>query len=149
MKRTAKAHWEGNLQEGNGSLTTQSKTLNKTNYTFKKRFIEGEEGTNPEELLAAAHAGCFTMAIVAALTKLNMVPVSLYTQASVTMKEMSISDIHLSISGTVPGMNAAEFNAVVETAKTDCMISKVLNIPIVAESFFIDENATATTSEQA
>jgi osmotically inducible protein OsmC len=149
MKRTAKAQWEGSLQEGKGSLTTQSKTLNKTNYTFKKRFIEGEEGTNPEELIAVAHAGCFTMAVAAALTKQGLEASSLYTKATLSMKEMAISGMRLSISGTVPGMHADAFKALVETAKNDCMVSKILNIPIMAESFFIDENATATTNESA
>jgi len=147
MKRTAKAHWEGSLLEGKGTLTTQSKTLNKTNYTFKKRFIEGEEGTNPEELLAVAHAGCFTMAVAAALTKQGLEPISLHTEATISMKEMEISDIHLSISGTVPGMNVDEFKALVETAKNDCMVSKILNIPIDAECFFVEENAVAATNE--
>ena len=69
MKRTAKAHWQGNLKEGKGTLSTQSGVLDKTNYSFKTRFEEGEKGTNPEELLAAAHAGCYTMSVVSILTK--------------------------------------------------------------------------------
>ncbi|MDP4189034.1 MAG: OsmC family peroxiredoxin, partial [Bacteroidota bacterium] len=69
MKRTAKAHWSGNLKEGKGTLTTQSGIINNANYSFKTRFEEGDQGTNPEELLAAAHAGCFTMAVASILTQ--------------------------------------------------------------------------------
>jgi lipoyl-dependent peroxiredoxin len=76
MTRTAKAHWIGNLKEGKGTLTTQSGVLDNTNYSFKTRFEEGEKGTNPEELLAAAHAGCFTMAVCAMLTEKGLIATS-------------------------------------------------------------------------
>jgi osmotically inducible protein OsmC len=83
MKRTAKAQWEGNIKEGKGELTIQSEVLNKTNYSFKTRFENNEKGTNPEELLAAAHAGCFTMAVSFALTERGLSDASLNTQATV------------------------------------------------------------------
>jgi osmotically inducible protein OsmC len=134
MKRSSSAYWEGNLLEGKGLLTTQSKILNKTNYTFKNRFYENENGTNPEELLAAAYAGCFTMAVVAALTKLGITPVFINTEANIFIDKMVINNIHLSISGSMPGIYATEFNALAETAKNDCIISKALKIPVSLES---------------
>jgi osmotically inducible protein OsmC len=137
MKRTAKAHWQGNLKEGKGELTTQSSILNKTNYSFKTRFAEGETGTNPEELLAAAHAGCFTMAVSAALTEKSWNPTALDTQATVTMEGLSITAIHLDITGTVPGIGAEEFEAIAKGAEQNCLISRVLSIPISSEAHLV------------
>ena len=137
MKRTANAHWSGNLKEGKGTLTTQSNILNNTNYSFKTRFEEGENGTNPEELLAAAHAGCFTMAIASILTQKGLNPTSLDTVATVTMEGLNITGVHLSITGKVVGMNADEFNAVTKDAEKNCLISKVLNISISSEAQFV------------
>jgi lipoyl-dependent peroxiredoxin len=136
MTRTAKAHWSGNLKEGKGSLTTASTILDQTNYSFKTRFEDGEKGTNPEELLAAAHAGCFTMAVAAILTQKGLIPASLDTEATVTLEGMSITAVHLSITGSLQGMNAEEFTAVTKDAEKNCLISKVLNIPISSEAHF-------------
>ena len=130
MKRTAKAHWEGTVKEGKGQLTTQSEILNQTNYSFKTRFTGEEKGTNPEELLAAAHAGCFTMAVSLGLTEKGFNPTSLDTEATLLMEGVAITSIHLSITGVVPGVDVAEFEAIVSGAEKNCLISKVLNIQI-------------------
>jgi len=137
MKRTAKAHWEGNLKEGKGNLTTQSGILTSTNYSFKTRFEEGEKGTNPEELLAAAHAGCFTMAVGAILTQKGLNPTALDTEATVSMEGLDITGIHLSITGKVAGISADEFTAITKDAEKNCIISKVLKAPITSEAKFL------------
>jgi lipoyl-dependent peroxiredoxin len=136
-KQTAKAHWSGNLKEGKGTLTTPSGVLNKVNYSFKTRFEEGEKGTNPEELLAAAHAGCFTMAVSSILTQKGFKPESLETEATVSMEGLVITGVHLSITGSVPGINAEDFKAVTKDAEKNCIISKALSIPITSEAVFI------------
>jgi len=137
MKRTAKAHWAGNLKEGKGELTTPSGILHNTNYSFKTRFEEGEAGTNPEELLAAAHAGCFTMAVGAILTQKGLNPASLNTEAVVSMEGLAITGIHLIISGSVSGISAEEFDAITKDAEKNCIISKALSTPISSEAHFI------------
>ena len=123
MKRTAKAHWEGTVKEGKGQLTTQSEILNQTNYSFKTRFTGEEKGTNPEELLAAAHAGCFTMAVSLGLTEKGFNPTSLDTEATLLMEGVAITSIHLSITGVVPAVDVAEFEAIVSSAEKNCLIS--------------------------
>jgi len=137
MKRTANAEWQGTLKEGKGTLTTQSGVLENTNYSFKTRFEEGERGTNPEELLAAAHAGCFTMAVGAMLTQKGLNPKSLHTNASVSMEGLNITGVHLAITGSVEGINAEEFEAITKDAEKNCLISKVLSIPITSEAKFV------------
>lgn len=137
MKRTAKAHWEGNVKEGKGNLTTQSEVLNQTNYSFKTRFTGEEKGTNPEELLAAAHAGCFTMAVSFALTGKGLNPTSLVTEATVSMDNTGITGIHLSITGNISGINAEEFEAITKEAEKNCLISKVLNTAISSEAHLV------------
>lgn len=137
MERTAKAHWSGTIKEGRGELTTQSEILNKTNYSFKTRLEEHQKGTNPEELLAAAHSACFTMAVSFALTEKGLNPTSLDTEATLTMEGLSIAGIHLSISGAVPGISADEFETITKDAKKNCLISKVLNIPISSKAHLI------------
>ena len=138
MKRTASAHWEGTLKEGNGHLSTQSGVLNQQNYSFKTRFEEGVSGTNPEELLAAAHAGCFTMAIGAQLGRDGFNPTSLDTQATLTMENLSVTAIHLSIKGVVPGISTEAFEAVVKGAEQNCIISKALSVPITSDATLIN-----------
>jgi osmotically inducible protein OsmC len=96
MQRKAQAHWAGNIKEGKGNLSTQSGVLNQTNYSFRTRFVGDESGTNPEELLAAAHAGCFTMAVSYALTEKGLTSIELDTEAIVTMDGTGIKSIHLS-----------------------------------------------------
>ncbi len=137
MKRTAKAHWEGTLKEGKGTLTAPSGVLNNTNYSFKTRFEEGVTGTNPEELLAAAHAGCFTMAVGGALTKKGLTPTSLDTEATLTMESLTITSIHLNISGKVPGISAEEFEAITKDAEKTCVISRALSVTITSEAHFV------------
>ncbi len=138
MKRIAKAHWKGNLAEGNGSLTTQSGVLKNTNYSFTTRFEDGENGTNPEELLAAAHAGCFTMSVVAQLTKRGLNPVSMDTVATLTMEKLTITGIHLSITGSVKGITADELTLITKDAEKNCIISKALSVVITSEAHFIN-----------
>lgn len=133
MQRKAKAHWAGNIKEGKGDLSTQSEVLNKTNYSFRTRFVGDESGTNPEELLAAAHAGCFTMAVSYALTEKGITPIELDTEATVTMDGAGISSIHLSIRGNIPGSSAEAFEAITKEAEKSCLISKVLNIPVSSQ----------------
>ncbi|MBC7696303.1 MAG: OsmC family peroxiredoxin [Burkholderiales bacterium] len=137
MKRTAKAHWQGNLKEGKGALTTPSGILNNTNYSFKTRFEEGEAGTNPEELLAAAHAGCFTMAVSAMLTAKGFTAKELDTEAIVNMEGLAVTAVHLIITGSVDGITADEFVAITKDAEKNCIISKVLNVEITSEAKFI------------
>ncbi|RCH56708.1 OsmC family peroxiredoxin [Mucilaginibacter hurinus] len=131
MKRTATAHWAGTLKEGKGELTTQSTTLNNTQYSFKTRFAEGV-GTNPEELIAAAHAGCFTMAVGAALSQEGFTPGDLTTEAilDLDMNALSITGIHLELKASViQGVSEEKFKEVAEGAKTNCIISKALSVP--------------------
>jgi osmotically inducible protein OsmC len=136
MKRTAQAHWEGNLKEGKGNISTPSGILEKTNYSFKTRFEEGEKGTNPEELLAAAHAGCFTMAVSAMLTEKGLTAKVLDTEAIVTMEGLTITGVHLLISGSVDGIDAKGFEEVTKAAEKNCVISKALGVAITSEAKF-------------
>ncbi len=136
MKRTAKAHWSGTLKEGKGTLTTQSGILDNTKYSFKYRFEEGEKGTNPEELIAAAHAGCFTMWVSSLLTQKGFTDFSLDTIATVTLEGTNITGSHLAITGHVPGLNAQDFEAISKEAEKDCIISKALNVTITSEVHF-------------
>jgi osmotically inducible protein OsmC len=132
MKRTANAHWNGTLQEGKGEITTQSTILNKTQYSFKTRFADGV-GTNPEELIAAAHAGCFTMAVGAALTQQGITPGDLTTDAilDLDMQALEIKGIHLELKASViEGVDEAKFKEVAEGAKAGCIVSKALSVPI-------------------
>lgn len=137
MLRTAQAHWAGSIKEGKGELTTQSGILDKTNYSFKTRFTGEEKGTNPEELLAAAHAGCFTMAVSFALTEKGLNPASLDTRAKLSMEGFDIRGIHLSITGRVPGITAEEFETISKAAEQNCLISKVLKIPVTSEAHLL------------
>ena len=136
MKRTASAHWEGDLKTGKGNLSTQSTVLNKSQYSFNTRFEEGV-GTNPEELLAASHAGCFTMAVGAALGQAGTPAKSLDTVATVTLEGLTITGIHLSIKGNVPNVTAAQFSEITKGAEKNCIISKVLSAPITSEASLV------------
>ena len=135
MNRKASAHWEGTLKEGKGNITTQSTTLNKTQYSFKTRFEQGV-GTNPEELIAAAHAGCFTMAVGAALTQAGLNPASLDTEATLDfdMAALVIKGIHLELTGKVDGLTSEKFQEIAKGAKENCIISKVLNTTITMQA---------------
>jgi osmotically inducible protein OsmC len=132
MKRTAKAHWSGTLTEGKGEISTQSTILNNTQYSFKTRFQDGV-GTNPEELIAAAHAGCFTMAVGAALTQAGFTPGDLNTEAilDLDLVALNINGIHLELKGSpIEGVSEEKFKEIAEGAKSGCIISKALNVPI-------------------
>jgi lipoyl-dependent peroxiredoxin len=135
MKRTAKAHWKGTLMDGQGELTTQSTTLNDTRYSFKTRFQDGI-GTNPEELIAAAHAGCFTMAVGAALSREGFTPGDLDTEAvlDLDMQALTITGIHLVLKGSpIAGVSEAQFKEIAEGAKANCIVSKALSVPITLD----------------
>lgn len=135
MKRTANAHWNGTLKEGKGEISTQSTTLNNTQFSFKTRFEQGV-GTNPEELIAAAHAGCFTMAVGAALTQAGFTPGDLTTDATLDldMASLTITGIHLALKASaIEGVTADKFKEVAEGAKTNCIISKALSMPITLD----------------
>lgn len=132
MKRTAHAHWNGTLTEGKGEITSQSTILNNTQYSFKTRFQDGI-GTNPEELIAAAHAGCFTMAVGAALSQAGFTPGDLNTDAilDLDMQALAITGIHLELKGsTIDGVSEAQFKEIADGAKANCIISKALSVPI-------------------
>lgn len=132
MKRTAKAHWNGTLTDGKGEISTQSTILNNTQFSFKTRFQDGV-GTNPEELIAAAHAGCFTMAVGAALSQAGFTPGDLNTEAilDLDMQALSIIGIQLNLTGSaIEGVSEDKFKEVAEGAKANCIISKALSVPI-------------------
>ena len=133
MKRKATAVWNGTLKEGKGHLSTQSEVLHKTPYSFKMRF-EDEKGTNPEELIGAAHAGCFAMQLSANLSKEGFSPVSLETEATITFVEGNITSSHLVLNAKVPGVSQEKFEELVNHAKENCPISKLLNTEISLES---------------
>jgi osmotically inducible protein OsmC len=133
LKRTASAHWEGDLKAGKGDLTTQSTTLNKTQYSFKTRFEDGV-GTNPEELLAAAHAGCFTMAISMMLGQAGFLATALDTAATLTLEGLDITGVHLSIKGKIPNISDTQFAEIVKNAESGCIISKALKVKITSEA---------------
>jgi osmotically inducible protein OsmC len=133
MKRTAKAHWNGNLMEGKGEISSQSSVLNQTPYSFKARFEAGVVGTNPEELIAAAHAGCFTMSVSAALTQAGLTANDLNTEAilDVDLVGLKITGIHLELKAAlINGVTAEAFQKIAEGAKANCIVSKVLNAPV-------------------
>ena len=132
MKRTAKANWNGSLKEGKGHISTQSTVLNQTPYSFKTRFDSGI-GTNPEELIAAAHAGCFTMSVGATLERAGFLANDLNTEAilDVDLVNLNITGIHLDLKASlIEGVSAEAFQEIAEGAKVNCLVSKVLNVPI-------------------
>ncbi len=128
MDRTASAEWQGGLKDGKGTVSTASGVLEKTPYSFSTRF-ENSTGTNPEELIAAAHAGCFTMALSAQLGEANLRPESLRTEARVTLDKVEggfgITAIHLTTEARIPGADEAAFRKAVDEAKKGCPISKL------------------------
>ena len=132
MKRTAKAHWNGTLKEGKGEISSQSTVLNQTPYSFKTRFESGI-GTNPEELIAAAHAGCFTMSVSAVLERAGFKANDLDTEAilDVDLANLKITGIHLGLKASlIDGVSAEAFQEIAEGAKANCIVSKALNVPI-------------------
>lgn len=134
MKRTASAVWQGSLKTGTGTLTAPGGALRNTEYSFGSRFASGA-GTNPEELIAAAHAGCFAMALSAALGEAGFTPERLDTTAEVTFdnvapKGWTITASHLVLKAKVPGIDSAKFAEIAAKAKANCPISRVLNATI-------------------
>lgn len=123
MKRHSTAIWNGTGKEGSGHLTTASKVLNKTQYSWKSRFEEGI-GTNPEELLAAAHAGCYTMKLSFLVTGTGVAPEHLETRCDVTLENGTITKSELHVKGKVPGMSAEDFKKLAEQANVECLIGK-------------------------
>ncbi|MCD6067170.1 MAG: OsmC family peroxiredoxin [Bacteroidetes bacterium] len=135
MKRSASAHWEGSGKEGSGHLSAQSGALDKTPYSFITRFAEGQ-GTNPEELLAAAHAGCFTMKLSFNLSGANFIPASIDTQCEVTLDPAKgeISSSKLTVKAKVPGISKEKFDELVADAKANCPVSKLYKTEITCEA---------------
>lgn len=135
MKRNATAVWNGTGKEGTGHLTTQSTALNKSQYSFNSRFEQGV-GTNPEELVAAAHAGCFSMKLSFILNAAGFTPDEINTKCEITLDPAAgvITESHLIVWAKIPGINKEQFDAAVADAKTNCPISKLLNTNITHEA---------------
>jgi lipoyl-dependent peroxiredoxin len=138
MKRTANAQWKGDLKTGKGSISTASGVLDKTQYSFSTRFEEGK-GTNPEELLAAAHAGCFSMALSAQLGQANLTAESIETECAISLEKQpdgfSVTESHLSLKAKIPGATQEQFDTAVQAAKAGCPVSKLYktNITLTAQ----------------
>ena len=137
IHRSASAQWQGTGKEGKGSLTTQSGVLKQSQYGFNTRFENGP-GTNPEELIAAAHAGCFTMALAFKLSGAGHAPEMLDTEAKVSLEQEAggwkIAAVALTLKGRVPGLSADEFKKLAEEAKAGCPVSRVLNATITMDA---------------
>ena len=135
MKRNATAIWNGTGKDGNGTLTTQSETLKDTQYSFKSRFEEGV-GTNPEELVAAAHSGCFSMKLSFNISAENITPEEIVTKAIVNLnpEKGEITDIHLEVKVKATGLSKEKFDELVADAKANCPISKLLNAEITIDA---------------
>jgi len=137
MKRSAQAKWQGDLKSGTGTISTASGTLATTPYSFHSRFEQGK-GTNPEELLAAAHAGCFTMALSAQLGEAGLKATSLETSCTITLEQkdggFAITESHLELKAKVPGATAAAFEKATKAAETGCPVSKLFNTKITLDA---------------
>jgi lipoyl-dependent peroxiredoxin len=133
MQRTASAIWTGALKDGNGTVSTESGVLSSARYSFVTRFEDGK-GTNPEELIAAAHAGCFAMALSAQLGTMNFTPQSIRATAAVTLEKLetgwTISKVHLDVAARIPGISPAAFEAAAASAKANCPVSRLLRAEI-------------------
>jgi osmotically inducible protein OsmC len=128
--RRASAEWKGSGKDGQGKLTTGSKVLNKTQYSFLTRFEDGEKGTNPEELIGAAHAGCFAMQLSFLLNEEDFTATSLEVDATVIFEDGAITKITLNLVGEVPNIDVEQFQQIAQKAKEVCPISKVLQTEI-------------------
>ncbi|MGH8203612.1 MAG: OsmC family protein [Steroidobacteraceae bacterium] len=133
MERKATAVWQGGLKDGKGTLTTESKVLSNTPYSFSTRF-EGSPGTNPEELLGAAHAGCFSMALSLLLGEVGIRPERIETKATITLEKLetnfTITRSHLDVTVKAPGADPAKFNEAAQKARAGCVLSRVLKAEI-------------------
>src|SRR6185312_6774085 len=146
MIRKASAVWNGSLKEGKGSISTDSGVLSKTQYSFSTRFENGA-GTNPEELIAAAHAGCFTMALSEQLGNAGITPESLETTEAVSLEKLeagfTVTKIHLDVTGRIPGNDAAAFEKAAQAAKAGCPISRLLKAEITMTAKLAGDRATS------
>lgn len=133
ITRNATAHWAGTGKDGKGTLTTASTVLNQTQYSFNTRFADGV-GTNPEELVAAAHAGCFAMKLAFNLQGAGFTPDSLDVQAVITLEDSGITSSKLTLNASVPGIDKAQFDELVADAEANCPISKLLNTTISVDA---------------
>jgi len=136
MKRTATAVWNGSGKEGSGKLSTQSNVLKQTAYSYKSRFEEGT-GTNPEELIAAAHAGCFSMKLSFVLGAAGFTPESIETTSVVSLEEGVIKSSQLTVKASVPGISEDQFLQCAEEAKENCPVSKALNAQITMNAALV------------
>ena len=137
MKRSANAVWTGDLRNGKGTISTESGVLSSAPYSFKTRF-EGEKGTNPEELIGAAHAGCFSMALSLELQKAGLTAERIETKADVTLEQkdggFSITAVHLTLRAKIPGADKAAFESAANNAKAGCPVSKLLKAEITLDA---------------
>jgi osmotically inducible protein OsmC len=136
MKRNATAVWNGTIKEGSGNITTDSTVLNKTQYSFKSRFEDGI-GTNPEELMAAAHAGCFTMKLSLDLTEAGFNPDSLETKATVSLEDGVITSSNLVLKAKIDGISEEQFKEIANGAKENCPVSKAYNVAITLDASLV------------
>jgi len=146
MVRKASAVWNGSLKEGKGTVSTESGVLSNTQYSFSTRFENGK-GTNPEELIAAAHAGCFAMALSGQLGAAGMTAQSLEATASVTLEKLdsgfAVTKVHLDLTARIPGADKAAFDQAAANAKAGCPISKLLKAEITLTTTLLTESATS------
>ena len=133
MKRNATAVWNGTGKEGNGTMSTQSGVINQGQYSYNTRFADGI-GTNPEELVAAAHAGCFSMKLSFVLNAAGFTPDKIETRCDITLDSGAITESHLDVKASIPGINQEQFDAAVAEAKANCPISKLLNTNITHDA---------------
>jgi osmotically inducible protein OsmC len=137
VKRQASAVWTGGLKDGKGTLSAPSGVLEETPYSFATRF-ESAPGTNPEELIAAAHAGCFSMALSGQLSSANLVPERIFTTATVTLEKLeagfTVTSVHLAVRAKIPGATSKVFEEKAEAAKKGCPISRLLNAQITMDA---------------
>jgi osmotically inducible protein OsmC len=146
MVRKASAVWKGSLKEGKGTISSDSKVLSNAQYSFSTRFENGI-GTNPEELIAAAHAGCFSMALSAQLGNAGITPESVETTAAVTLEKtdagFTVTKVHLDVAARIPGANQAAFEKAAQDAKAGCPISRLLKAEITMTAKLIGERASS------
>ena len=138
MKKTGSAEWEGSVREGSGTITTESGVLDSSPYGFNTRFEDGP-GTNPEELIGAAHAGCFSMAFSMLLGQEGFTPARIATTAQVSLEKQAdgfaITAVHLDVQAHIPGIDEAKFTEIANKAKAGCPVSKLLNAEITMEAY--------------
>jgi len=146
MVRKASAVWNGSLKEGKGTISTESKVLSNAQYSFSTRFENGI-GTNPDELIAAAHAGCFSMALSAQLGGAGITAESIETTAAVTLEKLeagfTVTKVHLDVTAKIPGANAAAFEKAAQDAKAGCPISRLLKAEITMTARLVGERASS------